>query len=477
MALDKTLPVRHTIDMTIRQMLYGALPCVVALGLVAASAAPSDAEELRYLRDAETETYFQEFAAPIFAQAGIDPSSVNFILVNSPMVNAFVAGGMNMYITSGLIADTKSVEELIGVMAHETGHISGGHLVRTQEAAEGATASALVTTLAGIAAAVIAKDGAAGAAAVSLGQQVAQRDFLSYSRMQESAADQAALTYLAGSRISADGMLTFLRRLEDEELLPDSQQSAFVRTHPLTRDRVDSVAAAIDRERTEGKAGSRAPTVMQAHYEAMKAKLQGYLDPRGTLRKVSATSTTVPDMYARAVALHMTGDTASALSLASRLVTADPSNPYFQELQGQILYETGKVTDAIAPYRLAVKQSGGNNLLRVGLAQALMGGTTSQANLQEAQTELEKALSDERRNPQLWRLLATAYGRQNQIGLATYALAEEAFVKGNMRDAENQAKRAQAQLEPTSTGWRKAQDLLTLINDQKKPEFMPSGGN
>lgn len=424
------------------------------------------AQGLNIVRDAEIEQDLKVMSTPIFQQAGIPPESVRFVLVNSDMVNAFVSGGMNIYITTGLIQNTKSVEELIGVIAHETGHIAGGHLVRTREAIDQAATSALVTTLAGVAAALASGDGKAGAAAVSLGQQIGQRSFLSYSRTQESAADQAGLSYLTGSHISARGLQTFLERLQDEELLPEDQQTAFVRTHPLTRDRVQTVANAVA---TQPASVGAAPVDYVRRYEAMRAKLQGFLDPRGTLNKVAADSTAENDLYARAIALHQVGRTTEAVPLLDTLLLKSPNNPYYNELKGQVLYESGRVAEAVAPYRKAVELSGWHSVLRVGLAQALLaGGKPSDADLLEAQTHLEKAIASERRSVLAWRLLATVYGRQGQQAMANYALAEEAFAKGDMKLAELQAKRAQQGLQPASPGYRKVQDLLQAITEAKK---------
>jgi predicted Zn-dependent protease len=427
--------------------------------------APAHAQQrsLNIIRDAETENWLRELAAPVFEQAGIPKDRINLVLVQSPEINAFVAGGMNIFIYTGLLKVSKSPDEVLGVLAHETGHISGGHLVRTQEEMRNASATAILATIAGIAAAAASKDGGAGAAAISLGQEVAARNFLSYSRTQESAADQAALRYLDGAGLSADGMYNFLRRLQDQELLPTDQQSEFVRTHPLTRERVESVRAHIDAN------PGRAPLPQRAteQYQRIMAKLNGYLDPRGTLQRIGPEATSFTDRYARAVALHLTGDMTGALAQMDVLLQLEPNNPYLHEFRGQVLYESGKSADAVAPYRKAVSLSNGNALLRLGLAQALL-DTGADKELQEAVDQLEAALTAERKSPLLWRLLATAYGRQNQLGMAAYALSEEAAARGDKAIALQQAKRAQELLPQGSPGWLRAGDVLA--NNEKKED-------
>lgn len=440
-----------------------ALVCLFVVGLPGAVQAQNRPQNMNLIRDAEIEQILRDFAAPIFTQAGIPPASVHFVLVNSPEVNAFVAGGMNMFITTGLMRMARTPEELIGVMAHETGHIAGGHLVRSQEAIENASTSAIIATIAGIAAAAASRDGSTGAAAISLGQQVAQRNFLSYSRTQESSADQAALGFLDQAHISATGMHDFLKRLGDQELLPENQQIQFVRTHPLTRDRIDSVAAHV--------AAARPSTPLPASYSErfarLQAKLEGFIDPRFALNRYPPTETGFAGRYARSIALHQTGDTRGALTLAEELLKAEPDNAYLHELKGQILYETGQAAAAIPEYRRAVSLADGNGLLRIGLAQALLDSGTA-SNLTEAQTQLEAAASSERKSPSLWRLLATAYGRQNQLGMAAYALSEEALASGNKAVAKQQASRAQDLLPHGSAGWVKAGDVLAVASEKDR---------
>ena len=410
---------------------------------------------LNIIRDGEIESMLRDMATPVFQQAGIPPESVHIVLVQNNAINAFVAGGMNMFIYTGLLREAKTPDELIGVIAHETGHIAGGHLVRADEAMSNASATAILATLAGVAAAVGSRDGQAGAAAVSLGQQMAQRSFLQYSRTQESSADQAALRYLDGAHMSAGGMHDFLQRLQDQELLPESQQVEFVRTHPLTRDRVEAVGAHLASQTN----AQPLPSGTIEQFARMRAKLDGFLEPRPTLQRITASDTSFTGRYARAIALHQTGDTQGALALIEQLLATEPNNPWLHELKGQVLYESGKAAESVAPYRKAVTLSDGNALLRIGLAQALL-ETRHDSDLKEAADQLEAAKSTEKRSPMLWRLLATAYGRQDNIGMAAYALSEEALNRGDKPVAIQQAKRAQELLPNGSPGWLRAGDVL-----------------
>ncbi len=439
------------------------LRCLALLLLFALPVQARERGAMTIIRDAETESWLRELAAPVWKEAGIPADSINLVLVENNAINAFVAGGMNIFLYTGLLKFSRSPEEILGVIAHETGHIAGGHLLRGQEELKNASTAAILATLAGIAGAAASQNGAAGAAAVSLGQQVAERNLLKYSRTQESAADAAALRYLDGAGLSAKGMEDFLARLQDEELLPTEQQSEFVRTHPLTRDRVEAVATHVESSRHSPSLG---PTA-QARYERIIAKLTGYYEPRTALQKYPATETSFAGRYARALALHQTGDTSAALSILDVLIQEHPDDPYLYELKGQILYETGQAVAALSPYRRAVELSHGQPLLRIGLAQALL-DTGTASDLEPAIRELEAALHKERQSPQLWRLLATGYGRQGNLGLAAAALAQEAELRGDKATAQAQAKRAQTILPNGSPGWVRAGDVLERVSKKDK---------
>jgi predicted Zn-dependent protease len=428
------------------------------------------AGKAQYLRDAEIEGYLKEFAAPVFSALGLNPDSVRFVLVNDRLVNAFVASGSNMFFTTGLLREARNPAELIGVIAHEGGHIAGGHLVRFNDEIQAASVSSILATVFGVVAAVGSGEAGAGAAAVSLGQQVAQRSLLKYSRTQESAADQAALTALAKAEITPEGLMTFLQRLQDQELLPEDQQIEFVRTHPLTRDRVDAVAAVV----RDASAAKPLPQEMDKNFRRMQAKLAGYLDPRGTLQRSGAAPKGFEARYAVAIARHQTGDTAGALSLTDALLKDEPNNPFLHELKGQVLFETGQPRLAVESYQQAVRLLPSSALLRVGLAQALLDKGDDMV-LGEAVSQLEAAAGIERRSPFTWRLLATAYGRQKNMGLAAYALAEEAMSNDDKKQAESQAKRAQELLPKGSPGWLKAGDVLAGLADlpEKKQQTNP----
>ncbi len=427
---------------------------LVVLGLLAAQPAAAQGR-MSFIRDAEIESTIRMFAEPIFRAAGVSPRSVDIYIVNNQTLNAFVAGGQNLFIHTGLLTNARNAGELIGVIAHETGHIAGGHIVQGQDALANAQRTALISTLLGIAAAIASGDPRAAGAVTSGGMQLAERNFLSYTRGMESSADQAALTYLERTGLSAEGLLSFMETLEDQELVPTSRQVEYVRTHPLTRDRVDTLRAAVSSSPTTGRP---LPAGWVERFARMQAKLVGFLMPHVALRQY-AGDTSVAGRYGRAIAQYRNGDLDGALALMNQLLAEAPNDPYFNELVGQMLLEHGRLDEARTYYQRAVQVLPDEPLILVALAQTRL-DSDDPAELQGAIRDLERAVrAPGGDTPLAWRLLATAYGRTGDLGMAALALAEEAMATGDGDLARRQARRALEALPNGSAGWLRAQDI------------------
>ncbi len=426
------------------------------ISALAAPLAAAQGRRLSFIRDAEIEHIIGRFAEPIFRVAGIDPRAVGIYLVSDPRPNAFVTGGLNMFFTTGLLTQTSGPDQLIGVIAHETGHLAGGHLARGQEQLESARRTAIVSALLGVAAALAAGDAGAGAAVISGGQQVAERTFLTYSRAMEGAADQAGVTYLDRAGFSAEGMLTFFEKLEDQELLPQNRQAEYVRTHPLTRDRIDFVRQHVRSAVTTGRA---LPDEYIESYRRIQAKLIGFLQPQVGVSRYRDDDT-VSGRYGRAIAQFRIGNLGAALDLMDGLIGDEPDNPFFHELKGQMLLENGQPAAARAYYERANALFPGEPTLMVPLAQTML-ATQPDGQLQGAIELLNQSVAARYGGtPLAWRLLATAYGRSGNIGMAAVALAEEGMARGDSATARQQAQRALQTLPEGSSGWLRAQDVL-----------------
>lgn len=425
--------------------------------LAALWALPVSAQGLSFIRDAEIERDIKTFSEPIFVAAGVAPQSVQLFLVNSRAINAFVAGGQRLYINTGLLMDAQNVNELIGVIAHETGHIAGGHLARGVQELERARTTALLTTLLGVAAGIAAGSSDVGVAVAASGTGVAGRQFLSFSRTMENSADQAALRYLDRAGYSSEGLADFLERLAKDELVPEELQSEYVRTHPLTQDRVSTVRGHAGRT---GAAAAMPPAYEEA-FARIRAKLLGFLDPNQALNAYAGDES-IAGRYARAIAHYRNGDIADGLAGIDALIEAEPDNAFFHELRGQMLMENGQIAEALPSYEAAMAKAPGEPLIEMAFAQAALQGDDAPL-IARAVEALESATrTPTGATPLAFRLLATGYGKQGDIGQSALALAEEALARGDRSSAVEQARRADALLEDNRSAQLRARDILAI---------------
>jgi predicted Zn-dependent protease len=438
--------------------------CVV-LASSAFLAGSAQAQNISIVRDAEMESIIRTYAKPIWGAAGLDATAVHVYIVADPTLNSFVAGGQNLFMNSGTILRSESPNQLIGIMAHETGHIAGGHLARTDEALHNATIENIIALVVGAAAAAASGNGGVAAAAALGGSAAAQRSFLQFSITQEASADQAALTFLDRTHQSARGLLQFFEILEQQELLSAAHQDPWMRTHPLTAQRVDYV-----REHVLHSPYSDVPDppAWVEMHKRMKAKLAAFLgSPQQVLAAIKPDDNTVPARYARAIAYYRIPELDKALPAIDGLIRDYPNDPYFHELKGQMLFENGRVAEAVAPYEQAVRLEPQSALLRVEAAQVQL-ETDDQALVPRALANLNDAVRFEDRNPDAWRFLAIAYGRSNNMGMMALALAEEGVADGDYQQARQQAMRA-AKLLPPGPARQRALDIEGEAKREGRP--------
>ena len=430
-----------------------------ALGLLALAiltAQPAAAQSI--LRDAETEAFLDEISAPLVEAAGLEPGNVDIILINDPSINAFVAGGQAVYIHSGLIDAADTANEVQGVIAHELGHVTGGHVIRIGEGYETAGRISILSLLAGLGAA-LAGAGEAAMGVIAAGQQAAMGQFLSFSRTQEASADAAGAEYLSRAGISGEGSLAFFGKLLNQEVrrgIKQDDEAGFYRTHPLSGDRISKL-----RETYESDAAWQAPLNPQweAHFQRVKAKLQGYVaDPQATLRDYPESDTSTPALLARAYAYHKQAHLDRALGSAEQLLERAPADPYFLELKGQVLLESGRPEEALAPLRAAVAESHGEPLIASMLGHALI-ATEDKTHHEEAETVLRAAVGRDRYNPFAWYQLGVVYAARGDMPRAQLASAEQQVMRREYPLALRSAQAAEAGLPFGSADWIRAQDI------------------
>ncbi len=431
--------------------------------LLVAMLAAMPAMAATVIRDTEIEDTIHRIADPVFEVAGLDRESIDIYLLQDPTLNAFVSGGQNLFINTGLIVRTSNPDQLRGVIAHETGHIAGGHLSRAVEARDQALAKTLLGAVLGVAAAVAGAPDV-GTAIMLGGATFGQRGALAFSRSQEQSADQAAVNYLDRLHESPEGLRDFFEVLDNQNLRISGGGNVYARTHPLTQDRIRFMNDQVARSANKGQ--HITGDLVDAH-QRMVAKLDGFLsNPQEVLRRRAGDS--IPDRYARAVALYRVPDIPGAIGIIDGLIAEEPKNPYFHELKGQILFENGRVAEAVPPYREALRYRPSSALIRLGLARALL-EQNDPAGAAEAVALLEEATRLEPLNPGAWRFLGIAYGKAGREGMASMALTEQAILVGDKDDARLYLRRAEDLVQPNDPNWIHLQDLSRAVQDMPNP--------
>ena len=444
-----------------REILLFSMILALCMSLIIVPHAYAQGRSPSIIRDTEIEMILKKWATPVIKGAALNPEHINFILVQDPNINAFVAGGPNIFLFTGLLTRSESPAEIVGVIAHELGHIRGGHLVRLQGAMANASYESLLGTILGIGAAVLTGESGVAAAIIAGSQSTAFNRFLAFSRVQEASADQAALDYLEKANLNPEGLLSFMKKLEDQELLPASQQSQYIRTHPLTRDRISALEAGKQRSafRDQGY-----PNEWEEEHRRLIAKLIGFITPEQVSWKYDDRDKSTAAEYARAIASYRKNNVQEALNKMDNLLKKEPKNPFFLELKGQMLVDFGRVEQALPFYKQSIDIVPESALIRTAYAHALIESAHSdKSRLSSAINHLKRAVKDEPRSTRNHRLLATAYGRLDQPAMAKLHLAEEALLKGEIPYAKRQVKAALNGLEEQSNSWLRAKDILNFI--------------
>lgn len=408
-----------------------------------------------FIRDAEIEKLLYDYAKPIFLAAGLKPENIGIGLIDDRSINAFVTGGQNIYFHTGLLLESETPNMVIGVIAHETGHITGGHLARMNEALEESMKPAILATILGIGA-IAAGQGDAGMAILSGGSQIAERNFLAYNRAQEASADQAAVELLSATKQSPEGIRDLMDHLSDQEILSEVSQDPYVRSHPISRDRVNFYQNWLD---NSPYADAKDDPDLVARHQLAQAKIYGFLDHPGNTKRRYANRNDTPALYALAIAFHKENRLEDAIAFTNELISRQEMNPYFHELRGQIYYEAGQPENALPAYRASLTLEPDEPLLMVGLATALI-ATEKKNNLQEAINILKTALQLDPENTTAFFQLSLAYGYMGDQGNAELATAERYFLYGNKPLAAKHAARASKILTKGSPPWLRARDII-----------------
>lgn len=442
-----------------------ALAAIAAASLLAPPApAVAQSGGLSLIRDTEIEEILHQNSAPILQAAGMDPKNVRILLIGSKDLNAFAAP-RTMGIFTGLILESKTPNELQGVIGHEVGHLAAGHSIRSGEMNAAGMRPFLLTMGLGVLAALAgAPDAAAGLAGSA--SYFGAIGAMGFSREQESRADQAGATLLEKAGISGRGLAQFFDNFRYQEVFDESRRYAYFRSHPLSSSRIEALQTRVAALPSFEKVDT--PEAILTH-NIMKAKLEGFLSPQVAIVKYEEKDTSYPARYARAIAYYQMREPDRALRLIDALLEEQPENPYLWELKGQILFEFARTAEAEQPQRRSVELKPDAPLLRINLAQTLI-ALDDRAKVEEGVAELKKSLTQDGENAVAWRLLAEGYDKTGEEGLARLATAEYNFNLGDMRQARIFAVRAREKLERSTPEWRRATDIF-MVADPSRAEL------
>jgi predicted Zn-dependent protease len=452
----------------LRKSLSGPLAVVLTAALILGSLPAVAAQENRgppILRDTESEALLREYTRPILRAAGLEKQNIQMVIINDSSFNAFVADGHRIFVNYGAIMQSETPNQLIGVLAHETGHLAGGHLAKLRQQLANAQTQMIIATLLGAGAlAVGASTGGgngglanAGAAALAGPQEMIRRSMLSYQRQQEENADRAGVKFLTATGQSPKGMYETFRRFTSESLFAARGADPYLQSHPMPAERVASLEEFAHASPYWEKKDEPS---LQMRHDMVRAKISAFMERPDTVnRRYPISDGSMPARYAHAISTYLHGDLRSALSQIDALIQQQPNNAYFYELRGQALLEGGRPAEAVAPLRKAVAMSGSAPLIEMLLGQALV-ATDNKAYTDEAISILRVAVARETEAPIGYTQLAMAYGRKGDYAEADLASAQAAFLRGDNKTARELASRAKTRFAIGSPGWVKADDIV-----------------
>jgi predicted Zn-dependent protease len=456
------------VSFAFRKKTTGLIAATVAAALTLAPSPPIRAQEGKgppVLRDTEAEQLLRDYTRPILRVAGLEKQNIQVVIINDSSFNAFVADGHRIFVNYGAIMQSETPNQLIGVLAHETGHLAGGHLAKLREQLAQAQTQMIIAMLLGAGAVVAGARGGgnnglanAGAAALAGPQEMIRRSLLSYQRQQEENADRAGVKFLTMTQQSPKGMYETFKRFTNESLFAAQGADPYLQSHPMPAERV---AALEGIARASPYWDKKDDPALQLRNDMIRAKVSAFMErPDTVYRRYPLSNDSLPARYARAIATYLHGDLHSALTQIDALLQVQPNNAYFYELRGQALLEGGRPTDAIAPLRKAVQLSNNAPLIEMLLGQALV-ATENKAYTDEAITILRAAVGRESEAPLGFAQLAMAFGRKGDYAEADLASAQAAFLRGDNKTARELASRAKTRFAVGTPGWVKADDIVS----------------
>ena len=407
------------------------------------------------INDTEIERGISDIIMPIARAAKIPENRLKIYIINDDDFNAFVRGGEDIFVYTGLLKQIKNPNALRAVIAHELGHTIGGHMVQISQRMHDEMMRTMIIQALGVGLMVAGGNPTAGVGVMAGATGIAQQSLLSFSRDEERMADDMAIDLMVAANQNPNGLLDVFDQMHNMNGEFESRVNPNRVNHPLTNERINNTKTKISKLKSVPKKSEFEIARENKNYEILRAKLIGYLDQgKNVIAQYPYSNKSDAAIYARAIANMRAGDLATAKTGTQTLINRNPNNPYFYELLGDIEYQYGAYDDSVRAYEQSLKQT--TNAPQIETALALVLSERNKPGDSARAIELCKKVILTEQSPLSYWILA----RVTKDGESDWAMAEYYNMNGDTKNAKKYAKSAQKKSKKGTPEYIKSGDIL-----------------
>ena len=443
---------------------------IISILLVIFSCNAYSAQKNIIIRDAEIEYFLYKVILTVSDGYFRNTQPFQPVLISNNEYNAFVTGSNKIFINTGLINKSKSINEIQGVLAHEIGHLILNHSSSRSINTSNLSKYSKFATIAGIALSAGGKLDSNSALGLILGtQDIAIKSAFQFSRIQEQQADKYALDTFRKKKISLTGLENLLLRLSQREVSTNNSVVGYYRSHPFSKQRLEQLKKYKSSNYISNKNNEDIYiNNFNISLDYIKNKIRAYgSDPFEILNKKDNNNNIFFANYSRIIAYKKTGEYEPAIDTLKVLQNKYPDYPFYYELAGDIYFSKGSYNKSIREYKKALnnlneKYIYADDLIKFSLVKSYL-QTNKAQDLKESIQILEQMLHNSPKWKLLWRLLAKSSGKLGQKGITYIALAEESLLKKNFIKAKKYVDLALKQKTITNSYKLRGLDILSRI--------------